>query len=528
MQMGKHTSIIVVAGLSLALLLPAQPAAATEPYRYFPETGRTVAGGFLEFFDAHGGLPTFGYPITDEVVEEGRTVQYFERARFEWHPENPLGAQVQLGLLGEQVYGRVDLPIPDPLLPDVLYVPQTGHTVAGPFLALWKQYGVDVFGYPISEPFQVGGRVYQYFQRARMEIDSGSNAVRLGSLGQEWLLHVASVPNPPPSAGPPRRLFSTGFFVSGDFLQYYETRNGKENLGNPISGELQENGRTVQYFEKGRLELYPENDWPYRVQPSLIGLEVFGHVDAPAPNLTAPWSLNQRYFPQTGHLVTNAFLAYFDSHGGADIIGYPISEAQVEGGITVQYFQRAKLEWHPENPIGEQVVLTQLGQMVYSTSGHTREPLWGKVGAVWHWNPPVQAGAGLAMGDPIYNVPFTWQLFEGGEVFERGDTNQIYTLYKTSNWDSYPDTWTTREPEKIGYHTPADRYEPTRGIGKVWRSLGGAGSALGWATTKPRTFQGPLIEFERGLGVTNGDGWVYFVYNGDGWAMYEDMWGGGP
>jgi hypothetical protein len=29
----------------------------------------------------------FGYPITEEMEEGGITVQYFERARFEWRPD---------------------------------------------------------------------------------------------------------------------------------------------------------------------------------------------------------------------------------------------------------------------------------------------------------------------------------------------------------------------------------------------------------------------------------------------------------
>jgi hypothetical protein len=525
--MKKHTSVIVVLGLCLALLIPARPAAAQGVYRYFPETGKTVSGGFLEFFDYYGGLPVFGYPITDEVLEGGRTVQYFERLRLEWHPEVE-GGQVQTGNLGFQVYGRVDPPVWDPLLPGVFYVEQTGHTVGGPFLAMWEQYGAGLFGNPISEPFQVGGTVYQYFERARMESDSGSNTVRLGSLGQEWLLMTPSVPNPPP-AKPRQRFFAeTGQFVNGDFLTYYETQSGVSTLGLPISSEFEEKSRTVQYFEKGRLELYPENDWPYRVQPGLVGLELYGKVDPPVANLAAPWSPNQRYFPETGHMVTNAFLSYLDANGGADALGYPISETMQEGDTIVQWFQRAKLEWHPENFINQQVTQTAIGYIAYEKTGRSRLPLWGKVGAVWHWNPPVQAGLGLAVADPYYRVSFVWQSFEGGEVFLRKDTNEIYALLKTGSWERFDNNWNTQEPTHIGYRSPEGKYEPVKEIGKVWRSLGGAGSQLGWAITEQRTFAGPLMEFERGIGVWDTEDWVYVLYNGNRWEKYQDMWGGGP
>ncbi len=36
------------------------------------------------------------------------TVQYFERARFEWHPENPAPYDVLLGQFGRQILAQVD------------------------------------------------------------------------------------------------------------------------------------------------------------------------------------------------------------------------------------------------------------------------------------------------------------------------------------------------------------------------------------------------------------------------------------
>ncbi len=66
--------------------------------QYFPETGQTVRDDFLKFFNAKGGLEIFGYPITTEIVENGLNVQWFERARFERHPDG-----VKLGLLGVEL-----------------------------------------------------------------------------------------------------------------------------------------------------------------------------------------------------------------------------------------------------------------------------------------------------------------------------------------------------------------------------------------------------------------------------------------
>lgn len=65
--------------------------------------GHLIGGGFYHFWSRNGGVPIFGLPITDEFEEEGRTVQYFERARFEYHPDASPGWSVQLGLVGSEL-----------------------------------------------------------------------------------------------------------------------------------------------------------------------------------------------------------------------------------------------------------------------------------------------------------------------------------------------------------------------------------------------------------------------------------------
>jgi hypothetical protein len=80
---------------------------------YFPETGHSLAYGFLAYWHGNGGLLQFGQPISEEFVEinpdDGKpyTVQYFERARFEYHPElRGTPYEVQLGALGRQEMAR--------------------------------------------------------------------------------------------------------------------------------------------------------------------------------------------------------------------------------------------------------------------------------------------------------------------------------------------------------------------------------------------------------------------------------------
>lgn len=86
------------------------PADAGPTRRYFAESGHTLSGGFLAYWESHGGLAIFGLPLTEEFREinpaDGKeyTVQYFERARFEHHPEKAGSPfEVELGLLGRQL-----------------------------------------------------------------------------------------------------------------------------------------------------------------------------------------------------------------------------------------------------------------------------------------------------------------------------------------------------------------------------------------------------------------------------------------
>jgi len=72
----------------------------------FPESGLRypVCFAFLDFFKSHGGVSQFGYPISNFEHREGIIVQYFQHARFEWHPELPSGNRVLLTDLGDKYF----------------------------------------------------------------------------------------------------------------------------------------------------------------------------------------------------------------------------------------------------------------------------------------------------------------------------------------------------------------------------------------------------------------------------------------
>lgn len=165
---------------------------------FFAETGQTVAYSFRNFFESKGGIPIFGLPLTRVFLEDGRPVQYFERARLEW---NGGIAQVQIGQLGRWVaQDRMHLPAFQPVEQSpqgTMLFSQTGHSLRGLFMQFWiQQGGRPIFGYPISEEFEEiqphNGQplLVQYFERARFElhIDSaGAAQVQLGHIGRQYL-----------------------------------------------------------------------------------------------------------------------------------------------------------------------------------------------------------------------------------------------------------------------------------------------------------------------------------------------------
>ena len=105
------------------------PKASPGAAHYFAVTGHAIAPQFWDYWRTRGldlgdagvsqreSLALFGYPLSEAAIEtnpNGDTVltQWFERARFEYHPGNPEPYKVLLGLLGVE-----QRPLVNPLLP---------------------------------------------------------------------------------------------------------------------------------------------------------------------------------------------------------------------------------------------------------------------------------------------------------------------------------------------------------------------------------------------------------------------------
>jgi hypothetical protein len=159
-----------------------------------------------------------------------------------------------------------------------------------------------------------------------------------------------------------RHFPATGHNVQGEFLAFFNRYGGEAIFGLPRTEEFLQDGLKVQYFQRARLEYRPRNPPQARVQLSSLG-NLSGYRMPPISSFSIPVSNHpqRRYYPQTGHTLSYAFRQYFDSHGGLEMFGYPITEILMEQGMVVQYFERAKMEWHPENAISQQITLGNLG-----------------------------------------------------------------------------------------------------------------------------------------------------------------------
>ncbi|HEX6289506.1 MAG TPA: hypothetical protein VFZ66_09965 [Herpetosiphonaceae bacterium] len=166
---------------------------------YFKETGHYVDDAFIGYYRSHGlefgdrgnsareSLALFGYPVSegfDEInPDTGKVlrVQYFERARFEYHRDNPNPYKVLLGRLGANTLLRLGRtfgsdPAPPAPGPQCQRFNESPFPLCPPFRDFWNRSGgLPVFGFPISvaadEQSQTDGKTYltQWFERERLE-----------------------------------------------------------------------------------------------------------------------------------------------------------------------------------------------------------------------------------------------------------------------------------------------------------------------------------------------------------------------
>ncbi len=265
---------MIVFLIMLGLLVGMQPKhTAKAAQRCFTETNQCMDGRIAEFWEQNGGLAVFGFPIgpQEQITVDGKTitVQRFERNRLELHPENKRPYDVLLGRLGADRLG---------------------------------QQGRDWFGFAKSG--DTGG--------CRVFVETG-HAV-CGAILKAWR--------------------ANGLQIDGK-----KAVSDAESLalfGMPLSGLMTEtlsDGKQyqVQWFERARFELHPENAAPYDVLLGLLGNEVGGGsasaAAAPAPAQRGPGSL---FVPLHKRMFASYMLEQW---------GYKPDKWEVEWRVSSSFFE---------------------------------------------------------------------------------------------------------------------------------------------------------------------------------------------
>ena len=160
------------------------------------------------------------------------------------------------------------------------------------------------------------------------------------------------------------------------FADLFQQMGGVPGIGYPLTEPFVEphivdgKWRWVQYFEKAVVEYHPDLPDPNKFQVAALGAARLSErypagVAVPA---SKPVPGDGEYtFPETGHLVRGVFLARWHAGGELRRFGYPLAESFEEvsdadaKSYIVQYFERAVMEYHPEEQPPYDVQLTALG-----------------------------------------------------------------------------------------------------------------------------------------------------------------------
>lgn len=208
--------------------------------------------------------------------------------------------------------------------PDTVYIPETGQTINGLFLDLWRQGGgYNAYGDPITpEQTQANGHVVQYYQYARFEYwpegDVNGNTVLLGNIGEE--LRPVTVRRSPGS-----------------------TINTKDNR----SAKSEASSAAAELIAQTRA-------W----------------LPLPADKAGTD-SATYRYVAESGHSVSNGFKTFWENSGEDAYLGNPLTEEYQLAGTTYQVFERGQLAWKQ----GQDPYMVPVGQILADRYKLPQEPV---------------------------------------------------------------------------------------------------------------------------------------------------------
>jgi hypothetical protein len=172
--------------------------------------------------------------------------------------------------------------------------------------------------------------------------------------GQSWQrLALGVLPSMAAPSHAPSALYvpQAHHSVAPPFVATYR-RLGPYLLGSPVTEAYREAEVLTQDFAHLRLEWRQGHVVVGDLGTSVYPYEHLGEVSRVPARPNTP---TQRYFAQTRQLLQGDFLQFWQTHGGLATFDAPISGIQHEDNgdgsgrvYAVQWFQKARLERHPE------------------------------------------------------------------------------------------------------------------------------------------------------------------------------------
>jgi len=264
----------------------------------------------------------------------------------------------------------------------------------------------------------------------------------------------------------------TGYRLDGRFAQFWRQNGGLPVFGLPISDQRPELGSEgvfgVQWLERERFELHPENAAPYDVLLGRLGDEALRRQgrDWRAQPAEAPRD-GCLFFRETGRNLCEPFLSYWRANGlefdgGAGksyaeslaLFGLPLTAPAPEtnsSGFTVltQWFERARFEFLPENPDPYKVLLGRLGAELFAPGRANLDPTSGEAPAYVQvrapgWPTALEVPQGFTVEEAASGVPsprfMAIDPADGSLVYGSSGTSQVVRLTDTNGDGRYDRT----------------------------------------------------------------------------------------
>jgi hypothetical protein len=174
------------------------------------------------------------------------------------------------------------------------------------------------------------------------------------------------------------------YCLTGKFSDYWNDHGQLQMFGIPyttiINEEIDGDMYLVQYTERARFEWHPKLPKKFQVSLGRLGyLAAQGRTDAPFQPINDPHN-GLQWFSETKHTLGDkteggqAIAKFWREKGGLSQFGFPLSQPFTEAttstdanfagkSFLVQYFERQRLEFHPENKISAPAYVILLGAL---------------------------------------------------------------------------------------------------------------------------------------------------------------------